>query len=298
MVNSKRILRTLLIIVACSFGTSAARPSLTQDQERSKGIRSAEIINRPSKLQSSKATKSGKPRPRVTYSSSKRYTRSRPARGMKYVKVGVTIWRLQGDGSKSLDQVKEEDQTLEQVETNAPLGIGSNVRLGIESLTYNGYLYIIDREQFDDGTYGTARLIFPTRKTRKGNNFVRVNERVMIPGRPSYFTINQSNTGKTQIAEILTIIISPTRLPLPIALTEEPMFFTDEQFKKWEKWSVPATEFEMEGGAGDLIDAKTLGQVGEETQQLTEEDPLPQTIYRVVIKSGNPMLITVPLQFK
>jgi hypothetical protein len=302
MANNKRIQQWLMVIAAFIFGINNAHQATAQDQEGSKGIRAAEVIGRranpPRKagLKKRKPT-SKKPQVGMTYSSPQKHTRTRPTRGTEYVKVGVTIWVLQ-DGSKSVDQVGEESQTLEQVEARTRLAIGSNVRLGVEPLTRAGYLYVINREQFDDGTYGTPRLIFPTTRTRKGNNYVRRNERVLIPRKPSYFRINQSSTGKTQVAEVLTFIISSTPLQLPKALGETAMILSDDKFKEWEgKWSAPVNEFEMEQGAGRTIGEKDLGQVGEESQQLTEDDPFPQTVYRATIKKGNPLLVTIPLHF-
>ena len=121
---------------------------------------------------------------------------------------------------------------------------------------------------------------------------------MLIPRRPSYFRINPSSTGKTQIAEVLTIIISPTELQLPVPLSDKPMTLSAEQIKEWEtKWSAPVIELEMEGES-ETTGAKDLGQVGEESQQLTDDDPLPQTVYRATIKGGTALLVTVPLRFE
>lgn len=285
-------IRCWFLVALCAVGTSGAQSSIAQDA--TKGIRSAEVIKQPLKPSAagakSKQKSDTKPRRSVTYRSSKPFT--------EYVSVGVTIWRLQGDGSKGLDQVGEEEQTLEQVEANTQLALGSNVRLGIVPLTSEGYLYVINREHFGKDSYGAPRLIFPTLRTRDGNNFVRVNERILIPRRPSYFRINPSNTGRTQIAEVLTIIISPTPLRLPERLGNTAMVLDDKQFKEWEAaWSAPVNELEMEEGAGESIGAKDLGQVGEEAQELTEDDPMPQTVYRANVKRGQPLLVTVPLHF-
>lgn len=292
-----------LVITVCVLGVGGTFLSVAQGQEGSKGIESKEVIERPVTLPPPKTSSNKRPvkrsNRRVTYRSSKPFTKSSPGPGFEYAKVGVTIWRLKGDGSKDLGQVGEEAQTLEQVEVSTQLAIGSNVRLGVEPITREGYLYVIDREQFADGSYGTPQLIFPTMRTRKGNNLVRAFERVLIPRRPSYFRINRSGTGKTQIAEVLTIIISPTKLQLPVSLSDKPMTLRAEQIKEWEtKWSAPVVELEMEGGAGETTGAKDMGQVGEESQQLTADDSLPQTVYRVTVKRGSPLLVTVPLRFE
>jgi hypothetical protein len=269
-------------------------------QDGSKGIQSSELLERPIKpptvANSKRSAK--KPRRNVTYRSSKPVTKTPPARRFEFAEVGVTIWRLQGDGSKGFDQIGEEAQTLEQVEASTELAIGSHVRLGIEPLKRGGYLYVIDREQFAGGSFGTARLIFPTLRTRKGNNLVRAFERVLIPARPSYFRINTSSSGKTQTAEVLTIIVSPTELQLPAPLSDKPMTISSELFNQWEtNWIAPVIELEMEGGLEVTTGSKDLGQIGEESQQLTDDDPYPQTVYRATINRGNALLVTVPLRF-
>lgn len=323
--NSKRTRQGLLAVVLSAIGVcclsraattngkhttpnnDSQNTSKARDQEGSKGIESKEtqkgieskeVVDRGPKPAAAAGAPVTKHRRHVTYRSSRPFSKRPPAAGTENVKVGLTIWRVQANGSKSLDQAGEESHTLEQVEANTPLSIGSNVRLGIESLTHDGYLYVIDREQFADGTYGRAQLIFPTLRTRNGNNSISVNDRILIPRRPSYFRINPSSTSKQQVAEVLTIIISPAKLQLPTALGDKPMTLSVEQFNEWEgKWSAPVDQWEIEGGAGEKTGAKDLGQVGEESQRLNEGDPLPQTVYRVTIRRGNPLLVTVPLRF-
>ena len=300
-----RALRHSIIFTALALFAGSLSQSSAQDQDGSKGIQSVEakdVVERPTKPPTATATgaKPGKKsRKRASYRSTKPFTKAPPAATYEYSKVGVTIWRLQGDGSKDLGQEGEEAQTLEQVEVSTQLAIGSKVRLGIEPLSHDGYLYIIDREQFADGSYGTPHLIFPTLRTRKGNNLVHAFERVLIPKRPSYFRINPSSTGKSQTAEVLTIIISPTELQLPEALGDKSMTLSADLVKEWEiKLSTPVVELEMVGSAGETTGAKDLGQVGEESQQLTADDPYPQTVYRATIKRGGAMLVTLPLRFE
>lgn len=304
----------LAIAVLAALGFGPWRTVIAQ--EGSKDIKSGEVMERPASsvaggAVNNSAAGGGKPainRPRrnVTYHSSRPFGKAPVAPGMEYAAVGVTIWRLQNaDGSKELDQEGQEAQ-LEQVESSAPLGIGSMVRIGIEPLTRDGFLYVIDREQFADGTYGVPRLIFPTLRTRGGNNRVRANELVLIPRPPSYFRINPSSTGKTQTAEVLAIILSPTPLDLPASLGDKPMTLGEPLFKSWERqWSVPINVLEMNGGAGlttsvkaQTEGSKSLDQEGDERQQLTQGDPFPQTIYRVAISKGKALLVTAALRFK
>jgi hypothetical protein len=297
VMSGNKLAKWLLIVAACALCLICAGAVRAQDQEGSKSIESKEVVERP--VNTTKTSPSGtKSRRRVTYSSSKPFTKRPTTLSTEFAAIGVTIRRLQvKDGSKDLEQEGEEAQ-LEQVETGAPLIIGSRVRIYLEPLMRAGFLYVIDREQFADGTYGTPRLIFPTLRTRNGNNQVRVNELIQIPRPPSYFRINPSSSGKTQVAEVLTIIIARAPLELPTPLGEKAMTLNAEQVKEWErKWSSPVTSFEMEGGAGQATGAKDLDQVGEEAE-LKENDPLPETVYRATIITGNPLLLTVPLRFK
>lgn len=239
-----------------------------------------------------------------TYRPLRRFSKARLKRMMEYAQLGLTVWRLQsGDETKVLDQEGEEAK-LEQLEASTPLSIGSAVRFGVEPLTRNGYLYVIDRERFSDGSYGAARLIFPTLRTRSGDNSVGAHALVLVPRPPSYFRINPSKTGKTQTAEVLTIILSPKPLELPGPLSDKAMELSSSLLQKWEnKWSTRTNVLELNGGAGALVKAqteitKTLGQEGEEPRALTQNDPLPQTVYRGTIRRGTPFLVTVLLQFK
>lgn len=287
---------------------------LVTAQEGSKDIgvvKSEEVVNRSAQAAGGGSTTNrasvSVARRNVTYRPSRRFTRVPPAPTMEFAQVGLTVWRLQeAEGAKEMDQEGKEAK-LEQLEASKQLSLGSMVRLGIEPLTHDGFLYVIDREQFADLSYGAARLIFPTLSTRNGNNRVRAHELVLIPRPPSYFRINPSSTGKTQTAEVLTIIVSPTPLQLPAALGERAMTISDRLFKSWEtQWGTTSVNvLEMNGGAGlttsvkaQVEGAKSMDQEGQERQQLTQDDPLPQTIYRATVRRGRALLVTVPLQFK
>ncbi|MDT5121148.1 MAG: hypothetical protein QOC96_630 [Acidobacteriota bacterium] len=306
MLNQRTERRVVLFIIGCALALTFAnhRPAFAQE-----GIRAEEVINRikPPTVSITTTSRHTTTRPKrpVTYRPDKPYVTTQPSPNMEYAQVGLTIWRLQGD-AKDLTQEGEEKQTLEQIEANTSLSIGARVRIGIEPLSRDGYLYVIDREQFADGTYGTPHLIFPTLRTRKGNNRVRVNQLIYIPMPPSYFRINPSSTGKTQTAEVLTILLSPTPLQLPAPITDRALALNATQVKEWERlWGTQANRLEMIGGEGQTTSAKaqtagakSLDQEGAEAEQLTQDDPLPQTVYRAAIKQGNPLLVTVPLRFK
>ncbi|HEX8290125.1 MAG TPA: hypothetical protein VF570_00135, partial [Pyrinomonadaceae bacterium] len=119
--------------------------------------------------------------------------------------VGVTIWRLRP--SKDADEgerliVHEGSDAAawipERVPGNAGLVEGDRVRLSIEAAR-TGYLYVIDREQYADGTLGEPYLIFPTTRTLGGDNRVKAGRLVDIPAQedsPPFFTLKRSRADQ------------------------------------------------------------------------------------------------------
>lgn len=294
-----------LLVSTCAHGAAA--------QEGSKGIQpeQAGIGNRPQpRIGGAKQR-----RRRQTYRTSRRFNPARPQAGQESALLGVTLWRFRP--ATGADQAKElvdegeggasREWTLERIEVGTPLAVGQRIRLSIESLSHKGYLYVVDREQYADDSKGAARLIFPTLRTRGGNNYVEPGQLIDIPAAPRYFNIRQSTPGRTQVAELLTLLVTRKPLDLPSPVGERAMTLPDELLADWERrWKTEAIELELEGGAGQAMttreqavgagNAKDL--VDEETEELTQEDPLPQTVYRTTIKRGEALLLTVPLRIK
>ena len=52
----------------------------------------------------------------------------------------------------------------------------------------------------------------------------------------------------------------------------------------------------MAGGPGTAYTAAEKAAGAAPNQQLTQDDPLPQTIYKVDAKHGAPILVTIPLR--
>ena len=67
-----------------------------------------------------------------------------------------------------------------------------------------GFLYVIDREQYADGSASEPYLIFPTSRTRGGDNRVEAGRLIEVPDqadRPNYFSVRRSRPD--QVAETL-----------------------------------------------------------------------------------------------
>jgi hypothetical protein len=222
--------------------------------------------------------------------------------------VGVTIWRLRpatkidtGPGFSVLQDGKLVVMTPERIEGTAPVKLGDRVRISIES-PRTGYLYVINREQYADGKVGSPALIFPTTRVRGGDNSVVAGRLIDIPdsndAQPFFTLTSHQKAGEPEIlGELLTVVITeqplkgitPSRGPIPLDPTE---------VAKWEKeWAGDVVELlEMNGGAGKTWTAQEK-QAGEATRSLTQEDPTPQTIYRVTGKPKEPVMLTVQLLY-
>jgi hypothetical protein len=102
-----------------------------------------------------------------------------------------------------LDGLKQAQYTPERIEAATPLNVGDRVRITVES-PRSGFLYIIDREQYIDGSFGEPMLIFPTLKTRGGDNRVMPGKLIDIPAQEdqySYFTAQPAGSRRDQVAE-------------------------------------------------------------------------------------------------
>ena len=216
--------------------------------------------------------------------------------------IGVTIWRLrqsrEADNKEARlllqDEVSGEgtEFTPERVEAESTFAAGDRVRLSIES-PRDGFLYVIDREQYADGTSSDPYLIFPSLRNRNGDNAVKAGKVIELPAR-SAFRLKPMRTDYN--GELLTVIVTPEPLP-DVRPGPSVLKLERELVGKWEQqWRSPVERFELTGGAGMPYTRaeKEAGQDG--SRLLTQEDELPQTLYRVIAKPGSPLLISVSLR--
>lgn len=228
--------------------------------------------------------------------------------------LGLTIWKIRpetGDNAaKGLieeaasGKAREAENILERNDSATPLAVDDRVRISLESLSRSGYLYVIDRELYSDGTYSSPQLIYPTLKTRKRNAPVSAGDLIFIP-EAGNFRVTSNQIEKKQVAEVLTVIISPRVLIEESMLKAKAIDLPAAQFADWlKRWEAETVLLEQIDGAGQTItpveeaaidSAKGLT---EESIALTRDDPTPQTVYRAGIKRGNPLLINVFLKFR
>lgn len=231
-------------------------------------------------------------------------TATKTPAGATMEQVGVTIWRLRpstaADSGPKIP-VHEESGTTWWTPERTPAGtlfkIGERVRLSIES-PRAGYLYVIDREQYGDGTLGEPFVIFPTLQARGGDNRVSAGLLIEIPDQDDRIPYFKMTRGRDdQVGEILTVLITSQPIEgIPITRTRPRL--SAEQVAEWERiWGAPAELFEIKGGAGAAWTTAEQQAGSISKRSLTQEEPVPQTLYRVLVKPGNPLLVTVPLRY-
>lgn len=227
------------------------------------------------------------------------------AKAGTFAQLGLTIWRLRP--AKTTDTgariiVHQESETIEwtpeRIAANTPLRLGERLRFSFEA-PRAGYLYVIDREQYADGSLSEPTLIFPTLRTRGGDNHVEPGKLIEIPAqddRPNYFTLRQSRADQT--GELLTVIVAAQPLP-GLEIGPQALALSPAQVSQWEQqWGAQTETFEMNGGVGKAWTKAEQEAGAGGTRQLTQEEPGPQTIYRVAVKPEAPLLVKVGLRYR
>ena len=216
--------------------------------------------------------------------------------------VGVTIWRLRAanrsDSGERLithDDNATKEWVPERISASTRLVQGDRLRISIEAVRA-GYLYVIDREQYADGTLGEPYLIFPTTRTSGGDNKVSVGRLLEIPAQddsPPFFTMKKSRPD--HVAEVLSVLVTPAPLE-GVQITDKAQKISEAQLASWEKnW----------GGSVGRLEMTTQGQTWTKeekdanTRALTANAPAPQLLfYRPSVKSTEPMLLKLKLNYR
>jgi hypothetical protein len=221
--------------------------------------------------------------------------------------VGITIWRIRRSTPSDEKEVreliydnkgKEEEWTPERLEDMATIAEGERFRLAIET-PRAGYLYVINRAKYADGTYSSPYLIFPTLDFRDGDNRIRAGRTIEIPARadrPPYFSLKRSRSaeGSEEVSEEVIVVVALKPLP-DIAVRPSRQKLSEEQVARWQKqWGAETERWELIGGAGKSY-TKAEKKAADGKGDLGQDDPFPQTIYRIAAKFGNPILVSVQL---
>lgn len=218
--------------------------------------------------------------------------------------VGVTIWRLRpanrSDSGERLivhDDSATKEWVPERISASTKLGPGDRLRISVEAAR-SGYLYVIDRELYADGSLGEPYLIFPTTRTLNGDNQVSVGKLAEIPAQddsPPFFTIRKSRPD--QVAEVLSVLVTPVPLE-GVQVSDKAQKLSDAQVASWEKsWSTNVGRLEMESVGHAWT--KEEKDAGTNTRALTATAPAPQLLfYRPNLKSNDAMFVKLKLSFR
>ena len=206
------------------------------------------------------------------------------------VDLGVTIWRLRAAKPADVARLLVQDRdtttewTPERVAVGTPLVLGDRVRLSVES-PRTGYLYVIDREQYADGSEGAPHLIFPTKRTLGGDNRVTAGRLVEIPAqddRPPFFTMRPSRPDQT--GERLTILVTDQPVK-EIVLSDDAAPMAAALAVDLESRGAGSVErLELVGGEGRAWSRAEQQAGADATRLLRQDDPPPQTLFRVSVK--------------
>jgi hypothetical protein len=227
--------------------------------------------------------------------------------------LGVTFWRLRDAKPADPPEAKERiavrrhnvdqqaEMTPERADPAAEFADGELLRLSVE-VPVEGYLYIIDREQYVDGTTSAPYLIFPSQQDVGKNDKGVPGRLLFVPNEKDDFELKRIDPGSpTKAAELLTVILSPTPLKelAPLAPNEETRKLDPQQFASWmDAWKARTWRFEQQGGLSAIITRaeRAAGAAGHTT--MTDEDALPQTVYHVGRKLTAPIYVEVPIRIR
>lgn len=285
------------LVVFCAFSFTAPLTVKAQDEDATRRLWDTAYIN--SGVKKSTPKKPTKRSYRIT-------TPNVPVDGVNgETVVGVTLWRLRRatstDSGERLivhEGADAAEWLPERISANAKLDEGDRLRIAVEAAR-TGYLYVVDREQYADGSLGEPYLIFPTTRTLGGNNQVTLGKIIELPARedrPPYFTVRRSRAD--QVAEVLSVVVAPSPLE-GIEITDKAQKLSDDVMSKWEKsWGARVGLLELEKGAGGAWTREEKEAGSDKGTVLKANAPAPQAIYyQPNTKSSDPILVKVRLRY-
>jgi hypothetical protein len=193
------------------------------------------------------------------------------------------------------DPSGQAEWTPERSMLDAPIRSNELVRLSIESAR-KGFLYVIDRDTYPDGTFSKPELIFPTTRLRGGDNRVEPGFLIEIPNaqdKPPAFRVEKTRPDQTGV--MLTIIVAPAPIP-GLAVTPNAVKLTEQQVTDWERrWGSNVQRLDQ-GDPGKVYTTAEAAAAKSGEGALRAEDPVPSTMFHCHANHSEPMLVKVPLK--
>ncbi len=345
-----RILITAALLLPLYQPAAAARPAVAQHGEQTRDIESTEVTRsrrrgrspRPGRryfyeVRQGQAPRAGSRRPgagrmsQAATTAATAFPVGRPPRDKTYATVGVTLWRVRPATEAELEDPKVTKERLEwdrqehevvatRISDEAAVADKDLIQMSVEYLPYDGgggasgraaYLYVINSEQFPDGSVKNSRLIFPTRMTYDGDNRVLPGKVVTLPDPRRPFRVGRSTSSQAQAFETYTVVLSPVPLTSELpqqALGRKAMPVPTEWVTGLERrWGGGEARADLRGGVGRARTQRELNaagdtdasrSTGDADEDLTQDDSPPQTVFRKVVRPGTPLVVTIKLPFK
>ena len=294
-VSSRRIL-VAWIMTLCVAGLLEAMAQQPQDEETTRHLWDTAFIDRGNKSANRKPA-------RRSY---RIVTPHVPVTGVAADSViGITLWRLRpsrkadaGERIISHEGPESIEWLPERVSSGRRLSQGDRIRISVEAAR-TGYLYVVDQELYADGSKGEPYLIFPTTRTRGGDNSVKAGRVIEIPAQddaPPYFTLKR--TRADHVGENVIVLVSPTQIEA-LTITDKAQRLSADTLALWEKsWGAQAGRLEMANGEGKPWTKQEKEAGADGTRSLNATEPAPQTIYyRPGASRTDAVLIKVQLQY-
>lgn len=322
------------IVSLISLGLPFAVASAAQDGPTSRSVTSNDFAaQRPQRPRAQ-----GRPQVRVTprtykltrteknvarWKKPKKPVQPPPANSpIKVTEIGVTMWKVRPPKSREVGKqipCKDETGTIrmciaERVPTDTPFKMGDKVRFAVES-SDAGYLYIIDRETFADGTFGDPILLFP--ESEQDDNQIGPGMLFDLPDQreedpPPYFLFEKRSKGNSVLTgDMLTVIVSPKPLVFETdkmtgkikdddALVAMESVAEVEIFNRTDKADRIFSNAEAEASCGPKTRSLAREKSGSRpcTRQLFREESAPQALYRVKGQAGQPAVAFVRLSLQ
>jgi hypothetical protein len=216
--------------------------------------------------------------------------------------IGFTVWRLApaaagGTAPRLLVQDSPDIPAAEYVPQRMPAGarlrVGDRVRLGIE-VAFDGYLYVINRERFADGSHGAPQLIFPARNLRGADNRIQPGRLVEIPGQTDLVpALRVQRVDPRSVGEELLVLVTSAPISdLNIGSGETPL--SEARVLEWERrWTKEVARLDL--STTDVTNwTAAEQQAGLAARLLTQDDPLPSSLYHVNTDAEG-VLVHIPL---
>lgn len=329
----------LLVLWLAVYQPVASQPTAAQGEEKERDIEAKEVL--PGRRQGKNPRQASSYRYRVkrptnvtgaAKAAGPLFPAGPPPKGKAYMTIGVTLWRVRPateaeskDPKVSIERMmwerQERDVVVTRISDDSPIGDQDLIQMSVEYLPDRygagagpanraAYLYVVNQEQFPDGSLKNARLIFPTQQTYEGDNRLLPGKTVTLPDPERPFRVSRGNSGQAQAYETYTIILSPTPLEskLPEEIGRDAMELSPDLVAGWGRlWGADEARADLRSSIGQSRTQRELAANGDtggarstkdSDEDLTQDDPPPQTVFRKVVRPGAAMLITVRLPFK